>query len=116
MRANPLVCVEADELVSPHDWATVIVMGKYEELLDKPEHQKYAHNLLQERPVWWEPGYVKTVLHGKTRPLECAYFRIRIGQINGNRGVPDTLSGQEFSAKDEGSMAWLRKILGRREH
>jgi uncharacterized protein len=116
MRANPLVCVEADELASPHDWATVIVMGKYEELLDNATHQKRAHDLLQERPVWWEPGYAKTTLHGETRPLECIYFRIRIDQINGHRGVPDPHSGQEFSAKDEGAVAWLRKILGRREH
>jgi len=116
MRANPLVCVEADELASPHDWATVILMGKYEELLDKREHQEHAHTLLQERPVWWEPGYAKTVLHGETRPLKCVYFRIRIDQMNGHRGVPDPVSGQEFFAKDEGSVAWLRRILGHRQH
>jgi nitroimidazol reductase NimA-like FMN-containing flavoprotein (pyridoxamine 5'-phosphate oxidase superfamily) len=115
MRANPLVCVEADELASPHDWATVIVLGKYEELLDKPEHRQHAHDLLRVRPVWWEPGYAKTVLHGQVRPLECVYFRIRIDQISGHRGVPDTLSGQEFLAKDEGSVAWLRRILGRHQ-
>jgi len=117
MRANPLVCVEVDELASPQDWSTVIVTGRYEELVDKAGDQKYAHALLRERPVGWEPGYAKTILHGETRPLEeCVYFRIRIDQITGHRGVPDTLSGQEFSAKDEGSVAWLRKILGRAEH
>jgi hypothetical protein len=32
LRANPLVCVLVDEIVSPQDWASVIVFGKYEEL------------------------------------------------------------------------------------
>jgi len=102
MRANPLVCVEVDELANPHDWSTVIVMGTYEELLDKAEDQNRAYDLHQGWPMWWEPGYVKTILHGKTRPLERVYFRIRINQITGHRGVAETLSGQESSAKDEG--------------
>ena len=119
MRANPLVCVEADELASPQDWATVIVFGKYEELPDKPQHEVHrrrAYDLLERRPMWWEPGYVKTVLHGKTRPLEFMYFRIRIDQISGHRGVPDTVSGRELSAAHDGPAGWLRRILGRAEH
>src|ERR1700674_1399373 len=36
MRANPLVCVEADEVVSPQQWVSVVVFGRYEELPDKP--------------------------------------------------------------------------------
>jgi nitroimidazol reductase NimA-like FMN-containing flavoprotein (pyridoxamine 5'-phosphate oxidase superfamily) len=101
MRANPLVCVEADELVSPQDWATVIVLGKYEELPDTPEyeaHRNRAYNLLKKDPVWWEPGYVKTVLDEKTRLIELMYFRIHIDQISGHRGVPDTASIRKFSA------------------
>jgi nitroimidazol reductase NimA-like FMN-containing flavoprotein (pyridoxamine 5'-phosphate oxidase superfamily) len=119
MRANPLVCVEADELASPQDWATVIVLGKYEELPDTPQyevHRKRAYDLLQRRPVWWEPGYAKTVLHEKIRPMDLTYFRIHIDQISGHRGVPDTVSGQEFSATHEGPVGWLRRILGRPEH
>lgn len=92
MRANPLVCVEAEELVSPQDWATVIVLGRYEELPDTPEYKVLrtcAWALLQKRPLWWEPGYVKTVLHEKTRPIDRVYFRVHIDQISGHRGVPD---------------------------
>jgi hypothetical protein len=92
MRVNPSVCVEADELVSPQDWATVVVLGKYEELPDTPRcegSRKRAYDLLQRRPVWWEPGYVKTLLKGKTRPMEFVYFRIHIDQITGHRGAPD---------------------------
>jgi nitroimidazol reductase NimA-like FMN-containing flavoprotein (pyridoxamine 5'-phosphate oxidase superfamily) len=92
MRANPLVCVEAEELVSPQDWATVIVLGRYEELPHTPEYEVLrtrAWALLQKWPLWWEPGYVKTVLHAKTRPIDPVYFRIHIDQISGHRGVPN---------------------------
>lgn len=93
MRANPRVCIEADELVTQHDWATVIVTGRYEELTDAPEHkdrQIYAYNLLQKNPLWWEPGYVKTVLDGTERSTsKHMYFRIHIDEISGHRGVPD---------------------------
>jgi nitroimidazol reductase NimA-like FMN-containing flavoprotein (pyridoxamine 5'-phosphate oxidase superfamily) len=119
MRASPLVCVEADELTSLQDWATVIVLGKYEELPNTPQYEvfrKRAYELLQRRPVWWEPAYVKTVHHEKSRPMEFIYFRIHINQISGQRGVPDTVSDREFSAAREGSAGWLRRILGRREH
>ena len=39
MRANPSVCVEVDEVVSEQDWATVIVLGNYEELADSPQNR-----------------------------------------------------------------------------
>lgn len=92
MRANPLVCVEADELVSAQEWKTVVVLGRYEELPSTPEYDEYrsyAHALLRKRPVWWEPGYVKTIVGGKERPLEFLYFRIHIDQMSGHCGVPD---------------------------
>jgi uncharacterized protein len=88
MRANPHVCVEVEELVSPQDWATVIVIGRYQELTTDKE-RTYAHDLLERRPAWWEPGYSKTVIEGKERPLKPVYFRILIDQITGHRGIPD---------------------------
>src|ERR1022692_3717393 len=32
MRANPRVCVEVDDVVSPEEWVSVVVVGRYEEL------------------------------------------------------------------------------------
>jgi uncharacterized protein len=119
MRANPLVCVEAEELASSQDWATVIVLGKYEELPDTPqhaEHRKCTHELLQRRPVWWEPGYFKTALTEKAHPLEFIYFRIHINQISGHRSVPDAASSRELLARHAAPSGWLRRILGRPEH
>jgi uncharacterized protein len=119
VRENPLVCVEAEEVASQHEWATVIVLGKYQELpetLQYEQYRKHAYHLLRRRPMWWEPGYVRTVLNEKTRPLESIYFRIHIDQISGHRGVPDTVSGREFSATHVDHAGWLRKILRRPEH
>ena len=118
MRTNPLVCVEGDELVSSHDWATVIVLGKYEELPDTPqyaEHRKYAYELLQRRPVWWEPGYVKTALTEKAHAVEFIYFRIHVNQISGHRGVPDAASSREVFARHAAPAGWFRRILRRPE-
>jgi nitroimidazol reductase NimA-like FMN-containing flavoprotein (pyridoxamine 5'-phosphate oxidase superfamily) len=115
MRANPLVCVEVEEVMSPQEWATVIVFGNYEELPDTPPddvYRKHAYDLLQMRHVWWEPGCATTVLHEKTRPIEFMYFRIHIDQISGRRCVPDTVSGRGFSATRERPAGWLRSILG----
>jgi uncharacterized protein len=91
MRANPLVCVEVDEVVSQEQWASVIVFGRYEELPDIPEWQGtriLAHTLLKRKAVWWEPAYVKTILHGTPRPLVPVFYRIHGLQITGHRATP----------------------------
>ena len=91
MRQNPKVCIETDDIESPQIWTSVVVFGHYEELPKTPEYEgprRVAYSLLQQRPQWWEPGYVKTVLHGKERPLELVYFRIAIAQISGHRAAP----------------------------
>ena len=35
--------------------------------------------------AWWEPGYVRTLLHGEERPLEPIYFRISISELSGHQ-------------------------------
>lgn len=90
MRANPAVCVEADDIVSLEEWASVIVFGRYEELPDTPAYESTraaAHNLLQKKGMWWEPGYVKTILHGTERPLTPIFYRIHIVEITGHRAT-----------------------------
>ena len=92
MRGNPLVCVEADEMDSLEKWCSVIAFGRYVELQKTPETEEerhHAHALLWEGPRAWEPGYARTILHGKERELEPLYFRIDIGEINGRRALPD---------------------------
>lgn len=89
MRANPLVCVEVEQIASRHEWQTVLIFGRYQELPETPEfHEErvFAHNLLARTEIWWEPGYVKTLHQGLERPLQHIYFRISIDQINGHQG------------------------------
>ncbi len=115
MRANPLVCVEADEVVSPHKWVSVIVFGRYEELPDTPESQparEFAWKLLQQHALWWEPGYAKTTLDVTERLLEPIFYRILITRITGRRATlePAAPPGTELSMTDAGEAGWLQRI------
>jgi nitroimidazol reductase NimA-like FMN-containing flavoprotein (pyridoxamine 5'-phosphate oxidase superfamily) len=117
MRANPLVCVEADEVVSPEQWTSVIVFGRYEELLDTPEYRDvraFAHTLLKRHAVWWEPAYAKTILSGTQRPLVPVVYRIHGLQITGHRAIPDqpvTPPDTRLSMTDSGDDGWLQRLL-----
>jgi len=116
MRANPLVCVEVDEVVSPEQWVSVIVFGRYEELRDTPEWQgarTLAHTLLKRNAVWWEPAYVKTILHGTQRPLVPVFYRIHGLQITGHRATPEpvTPANARLSMTDSGKDGWLQHLL-----
>ena len=90
LRANPHACVEVDSIVSPQEWTSVIVFGRYEELPDTDETKEtreFAYKLLQKNKLWWEPGYVKTVLHGESRPLVPVYFRLLVEEISGHKAT-----------------------------
>ena len=91
MRANPLVCVEVDEVVSPQQWVSVVVFGRYEELLDAPEWQgarEFAYKVLQQSAMWWEPAYVKTGSPERQRPLVPVFYRIHVVRITGPPRYP----------------------------
>ena len=91
MRANPLVCIEADEITSPQQWTSVVAFGRYEELSAEPQYdseRRFAHSLLSERPIWWEPGYARTVIGDAERSLDLVYFRVRLGEVSGHRATP----------------------------
>ena len=93
MRENPLVAIEVDEIDSAQHWESVIVSGQYEEFSDTPEtwdKRQLAWSLLQNaNQLWWEPGYVETILDGAERPMVPLYFRIRIGRITGHRATKE---------------------------
>ncbi|MCM3904483.1 MAG: pyridoxamine 5'-phosphate oxidase family protein [Pyrinomonadaceae bacterium] len=93
MRANPLVCIEVDEVVNQLHWKSIVVLGKYQELCDIPSClnlREYALELLQKRAMWWQPAYVATEQRG-SRALTPVFYRIQINQITGHRGTPDSL-------------------------
>lgn len=93
MRANPLVCVQADIIVSHEQWKSVVVFGRYQELSEMPEFyetQILAHHLLSKAANWWEPGFAKTLKDGVERALATVYFRVSVDEISGHEGIPQT--------------------------
>lgn len=118
MRANPLVCVEADEVVSPQEWVSVIVFGRYEELPDTPEWQSArasAYELLRhESGVWWEPA-ARTPQRDPGRALVPIWYRIRIVRVTGHRATPDhgESPGARPSRPNAGETSWPQRLLQR---
>jgi nitroimidazol reductase NimA-like FMN-containing flavoprotein (pyridoxamine 5'-phosphate oxidase superfamily) len=86
MRANPLVAFEVEEFSAGREWTTVVMTGHYEELAPHGAEGDAAWELLQKYPMWWEPGYAKTIRRdGTERSLEPIYFRIRIDSVSGHQ-------------------------------
>lgn len=118
MRANPLVCVEADEIINHRHWRSVIVQGRYEELPDMPEwrpDRELAHAQLRQQAAWWEPACVRTAHLVAAHELIPMYYRIHIDQVTGRRAEPDpaergTLVEPATTLKIEG---WLKRVLRR---
>jgi len=118
MRANPLVCVEVDEIISHAQWRSVVAVGRYQELPDELQGasvRNHAHSLLQKRANWWEPGYVLSTHRGKPHSAEPIFYRIRIDEITGHRAQPDkhelaTMSRPLESHRPE---SWLARWIHR---
>jgi len=90
MRASPLVCVEADEMMSPHKRVSVIVFGRYEELPDTPESQlerEFAWKSLRQYPFVVGARLRKTILHGTERVPEPIFYPIYIARITDRRAT-----------------------------
>jgi nitroimidazol reductase NimA-like FMN-containing flavoprotein (pyridoxamine 5'-phosphate oxidase superfamily) len=94
MRANPLVCVEMDELTARREWESVVVVGIYEELTDTPKNapaRGVAQSLFQRHPLWWEPARVPVAGEPPRSPI---LFRVLIQSLSGRRARPE---GEEAS-------------------
>ena len=88
MRANPRVCVEADEIVDRLNWTTVVVFGRYEELADSPEDEaarRRAFELFQQRDAWWLPGAGKPP--SGDEHATAIIYRITIDRMSGRRAT-----------------------------
>ena len=105
MRANPLVCLEVDEVISESQWMSIVVLGKYEELPDLPKYEharRRALSFLQKRPVWWEPAYISQEHRDQPHSLTPIFYRIHIKKITGHRATSDEPTpchnGESFSS------------------
>lgn len=103
MRANPHICLEADEITSHYEWMSVVVFGHYEELPDTPEceqERKLAYELLQQRAKWWQPAFVASAEHNAAESLAPIFFRIHIDQVTGHRGLLDAVEAATLSSPE----------------
>ena len=92
MRVNPLVCVQADEVLSQDKWTSVVVLGRYEELSETREYSEErnkAQSLLVKRTSWWVTAYVASVVRGHAEPPLPVFYRIHITDITGLRASPE---------------------------
>jgi uncharacterized protein len=92
MRTNPFVCVEVDEIVDQDNWTSVLVFGRYEELIDEPKYTALrlrAHSLLGKRTAFWRPA----IASSQTRHVDFGpfpiFFCIHIVEMTGHRSSPD---------------------------
>lgn len=88
MRMNPKVCIEVDEVLGHDHWLSVVVLGHYEELSNKPELKEirdHAYQILRKNAMWWEPASVRSIPH---RELEPVIFRIHVLQLTGHSAEP----------------------------
>ena len=113
MRSNPLVCLEIDELTSHNRWMSVVVLGRYEELVDTPEfgdQRVRAHHVLQERAMWWGPAYVAT--EHREQSLTPIFYRIHIKRMTGRRATPDPVEAATSRANAPAAAeSWLGSVL-----
>ncbi|MFZ0750452.1 MAG: pyridoxamine 5'-phosphate oxidase family protein [Pyrinomonadaceae bacterium] len=105
MRANPLVCVEVDNITSHDESKSVIVFGRYEELSDIPEN-KYAREqalaLLQRRSAWWwEPACICEDHRDSPHSCRPVAYRIHIDRISGHHATPDKVTSSETRAQSK---------------
>ena len=99
MRENPLVCVEAEEVRSHDDWATVVVLGKYTEIPNTREYAKgreRVRSLLQKRSLWWQSGYSAIQARRRGHAPIPVFYSIKIEEMTGLRGSPDTREAKKL--------------------
>ena len=89
MRANPKVCIQIDEIAGQSHWVSVIVYGRYEELLE-PQYateRQHARQLLEKRSQWWLNTFAERQLKLGDKLIEPLFFRIQIDSLTGLRAT-----------------------------
>jgi nitroimidazol reductase NimA-like FMN-containing flavoprotein (pyridoxamine 5'-phosphate oxidase superfamily) len=83
MRANPLVCVELDEVAAYDQWVSVIATGRYEELPETPgsngerlRSQEHRRQVGESVPAWSADSH-----HRQCEEAECDDERERAWQV-----------------------------------
>lgn len=117
MRANPLVCLKVDEILSHDDWTSVIVFGRYEELPNRLQYEQAraeALELFTRRSAWWwQPAFVCN--EHRDTPHSCApvTYRIHIDQLTGRHAIPYDVVANATVVKTRTNGERFREFLRR---
>jgi uncharacterized protein len=87
MRENPKVCLEVEDITDRFHWQTVVILGRYEEISDSPEHavqRQHMLDLLGARAEWWFPGAAR---FERSQPQAVVIYRIHITSMTGRRAA-----------------------------
>jgi uncharacterized protein len=93
MRANPLVCVQADDIKNELEWTSVLATGRYEELPDNPRFEaqrRHAHELLQARSLWWRLAIASSQTRDTHLRVLPVLYCIHIEDISGHQVSSDS--------------------------
>lgn len=92
MRSNPLICLELDEWQSNDHWMSIVVSGRYEELLDTPEFaadRAQAQQVLEKHASWWEYASIPAAeWRRKAGSFTPIFYRLHIDKLTGHRATP----------------------------
>ncbi len=118
MRENPRVCLQIDDVKGWNDWTSVIALGRYQELSDTPDwhaERQRAHDLLQQRAMWWQPGSLPIAGQAGREDGSPVFFRIIVEQLSGHRG---TAASTRSVSEPEARGGWFTQLLrsGERKH
>ena len=114
MRANPLVCVEADEVVGPQKWTSVIVFGSTRSCPIHLSGRKSAPPLSVcsdagrcggNRPT--QKGHP-----GRSASLEPLFYRIHIDEITGRRATREPSLDARLSTANSCEMVGCKRSCG----
>jgi hypothetical protein len=86
MRENPRVCVLVEEFSEGKKWRSVVIDGRYEELIDVGA-KDHAWSLLQRHVNWWEPGGSGPLRQPVSGHSSHVFYRILIDSISGRRST-----------------------------
>lgn len=85
MRANPKVCLQADEVLSQSRWLSIVATGHYQELREPQFEIERAHarKLLEGQHQWWLNALAARQLKAGDDLIAPIFFRIRIESLTG---------------------------------
>jgi len=92
MRANPKVCLQADEITNQSQWRSVIASGRYQELAEPryAAEREHARTLLDERFRWWQNALAERQLRLGNHSITSLIFRIHVDSMTGLLGIGES--------------------------